>query len=249
MKNSLFIVTAVLLFSIGASAQTGQLLQSTKDIFNYSGATGATNPINLGNTFQTIYGKPLPPAEVIGDNFLDTTFAKGRLVLFKDSTVYGGIPSRLDLKNDLIEIQTDQGLRVLDGFRIKLFVLDYPNGSSRLLVNTKNFKFEEQAPNGFLEILTSGIMTFGVYNRIWVRQPTYNASLGSGDPNIKIMKEKDYYYIKGNQAVKFSSSKKTLLGIFENKKPEMTSFFAENDLNFKNPADIAKAFAYYNTLK
>lgn len=249
MKTKFLFALTVLLYTFNVKAQTGQLLQSTKDIFNYSGATGATNPVNLGNTFQTIYGKPLPPAEVIGDNFLDTTFVKGKLVLFKDSIVYGGIPSRLDLKNDLIEIQTDQGLRVLDGFRIKLFVLDYPNGSSRLLVNTKNFKFEEQAPNGFLEVLTSGNMTFGVYNRIWVRQPTYNASLGSGDPDIKIMKEKDYYYIKGNQAVKFSSNKKNLLGIFENKKSEMSTFFAENNLNFKNPADIAKAFAYYNTLK
>ncbi|MFN8356112.1 MAG: hypothetical protein U0Y10_16770 [Spirosomataceae bacterium] len=226
---------------------TGQVVQSTKDLFNYQGSVG--NPVKLGNSFQTIYGTPLPPAEVIGDNYLDTTYTNGKMMLFKDTTLYGSIPSRLDLKNDLIEIKTNNGLRVIDGFRIKLLLLETPNGKVRTFFNVKNFNFGENPPTGFIEVLSQGKLIMGVHHRIWVRQPTYNASLGSGDPNIKIMKEKDFYVVQDGKAAKVGQSKKALMVFFESKKAEMNAFFAQNDLNFKNPTEVAKAFDYYNSLK
>lgn len=244
MKKLLFGVCCLL--ATTATAQT-QMLNATRDQINSNGllipATG------------TLWGVASnDKGEVVGQTYLDTTWAKGDLKLFKSIQPIGGKPvdtlSGLALRYNVyfneIEIMMNsyRDVRALEGKTIKSFSLEQA-GRKSTFVNTQTYE-TEKTPVGFYEILSPGKITLAVLNKTIVRRPTYNAAFEVGDKDAKILMMEDFYVLRGNKAEKLNPSKKTLLKLMDDQSEDVSQFLKINDLDLKVRSNLKRVFELYN---
>lgn len=242
MKNFLLFLGLMV-----AAHSQAQMANSTRDLLNNT----AGNRAGGGgiNSNMIMYGIPLPPGGIQGSFYLDSTFAQGKFSMNSDTAIYTDIPARLNLKDYSVEIKTKEGLRIVDAYRIKFFVLDNNNGESLVFINTKNFKGEAEKISGFMELVQEGKLSLYLYHRVYVRPSTYNEALQAGDRDAKIFKQQDYYVVANNEASKISASKKNILALFEgDKKSKVERYFSDKAPNMKNKADLAQLFSFANSL-
>ena len=79
-------------------------------------------------------------------------------------------------------------------------------------------------------------------------KPSYNEAMSLGSKDTKIVKNRQYYVVKGNTVVQIGSSKKKLLDAMADRADDVEAFIKSNDLSLKSRSDITKIFAYYNNL-
>ena len=198
---------------------------------------------------SVLYGVPTAPSEVIGDFFYDSTFVVSKVVLVGDKTVYETF-ARLDLKNDVLEIRSVGGNRWIDGNKISFFTFDQKNTlNTTLFFNVKNFICDEEKKNGFFEVLQEGKGLLMQYTKLSVRKPTYNAALGTGDLDSKVIKETEFFYAIDGKAKRISNSKKSMIAIFGDKKDDIAKFISQNEVDLKSRTGLAKLFNYYESVK
>ena len=239
--KKLLILSLILFIKIQSGYSQG-LMESTKD------ALRSGQKISSGAD-KMLYGIPREEGIVLGDNYLDTTFVVSNIMLFKEEKIYANIPSRLDVKNNILEIKTPMGVRVLDGIRVKFFsVTNALNHDGTIFLNTQNFKGDSESLNGFFELISEGNSSLIVYNKAWEKKATYNEALGAGDINAKIIKEKHYYISIGDKVKKIGNSKKSIIEALPAHRQEMEKFLKEGDFSYKSIPDLIKIVTYYNQI-
>jgi hypothetical protein len=251
MKKFLFCLA--MMGQVAASAQEKEpMMQSTKDLLNLN-TEGMRGQSVSANASRMIYGIPRTPGQLIGDNYLDTTFTETKVMLFNEDRIYAGTPGRLDIKNNLLEINTNLGPRVVDGVRIKFFTMIRPpkfnsDNTSSVFVNTRNFKGDGEKINGFLEIITEGRLTLMIHHKAWLKKATYNEALSLGEVNDIVIKERTFYVSRGDMLTKLSVNRKGILEATSDKRSEMEKYLKENDFEYKNIKDLTQIIAHYNKL-
>lgn len=219
------------------------MTNTTKDALNNLSGSQKINPNSV------MYGVPTAPSEIIGDFFYDSTFVESKVVLVGDKTVYETF-ARFDIKNDVLEIRSFGGNRWVEGNKISFFTLNQKNTlNPTLFLNVKNFICDEAKKSGFFEVLQEGKGLILQYTKLNVRKPTYVPALGTGDLNSKVIREVEYFYATEGKAKKISSSKKSMIAIFGDKKDEMAKFISQNELDLKSRNGLSKLFNYYESVK
>lgn len=246
MKKLLF--GACCLLATSTFAQT-QMLNATRDQINTNGlvipATG------------TLWGvASSDQGTVIGQTYLDTTWAKGDLKLFQSVQPIGGKPVdtltglalRYNVYYNEVEILMNsyRDVRALQGQSVKSFSLEQA-GKKTDFLNTQLFE-ADKVPAGFYEVLTPGKLTLAVLNKTFVRKPTYNAAFEVGDKDAKIMLMEDFYVLNGKKAEKFNPSKKALQKLMQDQSEEVSKFMKINDLDLKDRSNLKRVFELYNGL-
>jgi hypothetical protein len=232
----------ILLFAQMSFSQTTPMMETTRDALRTGAKIGT-------NASQTLYGIPRPYGKVEGDNYLDTAFVNSSILLFNETKPYDNVMARFDVKNNLLEIDTPMGIRLVDGKRIKFFTFNTalnPNG----IIFMSAYNFREDADNlkGFFELVADGKTSLLVYHKAWEKKASYNEALGVGDVNTKIIKEQTFYLAKVNEAKKIGNSKKNLLEAMNDQRPEMEKFLKDGNYNLKSKADLVTILNYYNGL-
>ena len=198
---------------------------------------------------SVLYGIPTPPSEIVGDFFYDSTFVPAKVVLVGDKTVYETF-ARLDMKNKVLEIREIGGNRWIENNKISFFTLMKKNTfEPTLFFNVKNFINEDEDKTGFFEVLQDGKGLVLQHTKVSVRKPTYNAALGTGDLNAKVMRENEYYYASEGKAKRISNTKKSMIAIFGDKKDAVAKFISQNEVDLKSRNGLAKLFNYYESVK
>lgn len=213
--------------------------------FNTMRQWGYSGNIETGDLLR---GLNPPPPEVIGDVYLDTEWKTGNILLFQDNMTIEGYPIRYDLYNDILEIETDDGIKVLEAYRIKSFAWRDQTGKPVYYLGARNYRSETEELNGFFEIMADGEVPLLRKTNIRVREPNYYEGIDIGSRDYEIQKSDTYYYAIGRVVYELKRSKKGVLEAFANKESEMKSFFKEENIVFKNDQDLALAFEHYNSL-
>lgn len=194
-----------------------------------------------------LYGVPLPPGNVIGDNYLDKKWNKANILLYQSETVIEGYPVKYDVKSDLIEIKTNAGIKILDVKKVKNIVwVDSITSAPHYFVNAGEFKKEGVPSKGLLEVLVDGTLPLVKKTELFVKKPTYNAALDVGTRDTKIyLKEIIYYAIEG-EMVKVKG-KKDVLAAAGDRANEIESYIKSNKLNMNKEVDLIKVFEFLNS--
>jgi hypothetical protein len=82
-----------------------------------------------------------------GSVYLNSEWTETDVYLVMDSMILKGLKTRIDLRNNLLEVKLEEGIKVLPGFRIKSFC--YPK-SKTVFVTANVLKVGQ---NGFYKIL------------------------------------------------------------------------------------------------
>lgn len=244
------LVFFIVLYNYEASGQDNQLYQATRDRLNYN----EFKP----NTGYYIYGMEGKKGELRGDYYLDSTWHKGKLQFYQHTVVVSGkiikldtlsdVPLRFDLKNNEVEIKSNQGIKSVLGERVQSFTLEENLLTRATFINVREFKGKASELKGFFEVLSDGDLKLLAYTRLWIKTPTYVPALDVGSKDTQIMKERHYYFAKETEVNKLAAGKSGLLKLMQDKKEQMNAFLNSHDLELKNPHDLALVFKHYNSL-
>ena len=249
--RKLFLYSLLLLWGV-LSAQA-QINESTRDAMNGVG----TRSFKATSSMAMI-GIPTKEGEVLGNQYLDSSWSVGNIKLYKkigplgkqsDSIV--DMPIRLDLYTNELEIRVTQNdIRGLSGDQVAHFSLQNKVIEQPPLLYTNASAFSPQDANlkGFFKVLVIGKLNLLEYTKLTISKPTYNEALGTGSKEVKITKGKTFYYALNNKAVKMTSSKKKMMELMADKSIEMEQFLKNQNLDLKNEADLSKLFSFYNSL-
>lgn len=194
-----------------------------------------------------LYGVPLPPGKVIGDNYLDKKWNKANILLYQSETVIEGYPIKYDIKSDLVEIKTNAGIKILDIKKIKNIVwVDSITSIPHYFVNAGEFKREGVPSRGLLEVLVDGTIPLVKKTELFVKKPTYNAALDVGTRDTKIYPKETNYYVKDGEMIKVKG-KKDISAAAADRANEVESFIKVNKLNVNKETDLIRVFEILNS--
>jgi len=193
-----------------------------------------------------LYGIPMAPGNVIGDNFLDKKWNKATILIYQSETMIEGHPVKYDIKSEVIEIKTNAGIKILRGDKVKNMVwVDSLTSEPHYFINASEFKKEGVESRGLLEVIVDGDLPLLKKTEIYVKQPTYNAAMGSGSKDTKIFQKEVFLYSSDKNLLDINS-KKDVLAAAGDRKAEVETFIKENKINTNKLPGLKKVFELLN---
>jgi len=152
-----------------------------------------------------------------------------------------------DLKNNLFEINFENGVKVLSGKYVKQFQVVEPEDTLRSeFVNGEKYKSDENL-NGFLKVLVKGEKA-ELLKRYELKQvhSNYSAILDVGNKTAEVVKSEKLYIAIGNQLSDINGRNKfNIFGKFED---EVKSYARKHKLKLHREEDAILLVSYFNTI-
>lgn len=227
----------------------GQMTNTARDLINLEGFKFNANNSNVG-----LFGIKGPKGDLVGNPYLDSAWQIGSLKLYKkigppgrEGDSIGNVPLRLDLFVNELELKVNDAkeVRVVAGSYVRFFTLEGPE--RRIFLNTNQFRSEDNL-QGFVELIKGGRLSLVELTKTAIIKPNYNEAMALGSKDTKIVKNSQYYVVKGNTLVSIGTSKKKLLDAMADRADDVEEFIKKNKFSLKERSDMTKIFAYYNTL-
>ncbi len=159
---------------------------------------------------------------------------------------------RYDLQNHLLEIKTDEKVKVIDESKVKVFKwLNGKNAQREEYLNGSSFRLEGGVLLGFFKVESQGKLRLLSYTNLKLQKSNYVPALNSGEKNNKLIKKASLYVEKDKSLFKVPKSRKTFLGleIFEGKSNELLKFIKNNNLSIKQKSDLIKILKFSSGLE
>lgn len=196
---------------------------------------------------DVLYGIPVPPGRVIGDNYMDLKWNPASLLIYGSEKVIDGYHVRYDIKSEALEIKVDNGIKMLMVNRIESLIwYDSLTSTPRAFVNGKGYTEDGVQMSGLLEVVQDGKVPLIKKTTLWVKRPDYIPAFDVGNRDEKIYKRENFYYAKGKEVFEIKR-KKDLLAIFGDKSNDVEEFIKINRLNVKEEYGLQNVFEYYNS--
>jgi hypothetical protein len=242
----LFYVLALTWLSFAANGQMATSLPSN---------VRATNTLDglkdggLTNS-EILYGMPMAPGDIIGDEFLNENWDKSEVSMKDSDKKIQDFPCRYNLATNELFFQTQTGeVRALKGSKVKSFSLtDGKTGKVSEFVSAGKF-LEDGAPlDGFVEVLVDG--KSGLYKRyqINVIKPNYRQEFDMGSRDTKLVKKSTYFRADGINLVKLNvKSKKKFPRAFGDQQSKVQMYVnASESFDPGNEFQLMELFRFLN---
>lgn len=240
----LFILSFLVLSGSHLFAQSGGMLQTTKDRINFSGLVIPQTGV--------LFGVAGEAGKLIGDNYYDTTFQAGNIRFYGrigGSDSLGGVPVRYDLITQEVEVRAGaKDIRAAKAPTVRYFVMNNRLGGSNLFINAREFRGEADEFVGFLESVVAGKLSLLQRHSITIKRANFNAALNVGTKDDELVKKREWFVAKGRIAKRFSPSKKSILELLSDQQPAIEAYLKDKKPDLKKETGLAEVFAYYNSL-
>ncbi len=226
------------------------LVQSTKDNFNYS----AFSP----NSTRIMYGIAEEPGRLLGDIYLDSAFHKSTVFFYPEvvkgydpnaSDSISGYDLRVDLREHVVEFVIGEFVKGIEPRAIRKITYQRKGATQpTVLVNTREYAGVPEKVFGFVEVLSSGEVEVVKFSELKLRKPNYNPALVSGDKNAYYYKQPVYMYVDAQRTlIPFKAkNKKELLELLRKRASAVEKFIDDNEISLKTDADLIRVLEFYN---
>jgi hypothetical protein len=189
-------------------------------------------------------------ADVEGSAYLFNQWKIGTLLVYNSEKPLENYLLQYDLIMDQFEFKIGSELKVLKGDKVMSFVtIDSATFHPSYFINGKDLKNSENLPvEGFLQVLSDGVMPLLKKIAVTVKNPDFNIALNVGNPDYKIIQNKVLYYQNGEYLHKVPGSKSGKMKIFEDKSDDIQRFVKTNKLDLQKEHHLIALFHYYNSL-
>ncbi|WP_009032511.1 carboxypeptidase-like regulatory domain-containing protein [Indibacter alkaliphilus] len=237
----------ITLFPVGYQNVEENALQKTIRATNIS-ELFVNRPNFIGG--NQVFGIPPEPKRLEGNFYLDPSWNKASIILYRDNEVIEGYFARYNISTNSFELRVDEEdmITTLPGLRVQNIVwVDAGAKVPRYFVNGMDFK-EDGAPiSGFFEVLVEGQLPLVRRTIASIRASNYNEALMVGERNDQIKKRNTYYYISDKNIIQVPKGKRKFFNIFGDMSEEMEEFAKDNEVNFKTPSGLFVLFTQYNS--
>jgi len=199
---------------------------------------------------EILYGVPMAEPTLVGDSYFNKDWKKASVALYENENLITGYWVRFELLKNELEIKTKTGVKVLEGDRIKGFVLtDSVNEKPTYFINAKDYKLDQRITIiGFLEVLVEGKYILVKKNEASIRKSDYNMKLDVGNRNDEIIRSSSLFYLQGSDLKKAPNTKSSVVELFADKSNDIQKYIKVNKLNLKLQDHLEALFKYYNSL-
>lgn len=166
-------------------------------------------------------------------------------VLLKSGEAIPNFPIKYDLKNNVLEIKTESGIKIAGFTKLKGFEVD------RVMVKQTFFNAAElNIPDltGLVEELVKDKVSLYSKPYLEVLPSNYNPALNVGSRNDTFIKKEKIFLVRDNAVTDVTKSGKKILGMFGERSKAVEQFVKENNLSYKNKEDLKKIVEKYNEL-
>ena len=199
---------------------------------------------------------PTEHSGVVGNFYIDSLWHDGDVKLVKPVGQIGGLESdsiagisiRYNVLNEELEVLADKAkrdIRVIRGSQIKNFTIHHDLGDVRY-INLAGYDPKGES-KGFGAVLALGRITFVKVYKPTITRPNYNPAFGTGQKNTTVRISTGYYLLSGSGVQKISLSKKSLLPLMTDRKPEVDRYLKEHAPDLKDETQVTSLIQYYNT--
>lgn len=226
------------------------LVQSTKDNFNYSAFSPSSTRI--------MYGIAEEPGRLLGDIYLDSAFHKATVFFYPEvvkgydpnaSDSISGYDLRIDLREHVVEFVIGEFVKGVEPRAIRKITYQRRGAvHPTVLINTREFAGVPEKVFGFVEVLSSGEVEVMKFSELKLRKPTYSPALVSGDKNAYYYKQPLYLYADAQRTlIPFKArNKKELLELLRKRASAVEKFMDDNEISLKTDADLMRVLEFYN---
>jgi len=206
-----------------------------------------SEPVRGLSSSDLIYGIPMAPGNVIGDNYLDKKWNRANILLYQSERIVEGYSVKYDIKSDLLEIKTTLGIKVLEGKKIKSLVwVDSLTTQPHYFINGADYRYEDVKSSGLIEVIVDGELPLLKRVEINTKKPNYNAALDVGSRDMKIYLKEVFLYAANNELVKIRN-KEDILKAAGDRSAEIESFIKVNKLNINKQPGLTRVFEFINS--
>lgn len=249
----IFTIAALLvsLFSSALAQEAGVGNTASTAGNEYLQKQNALDRLNVVNPNTATFGVPLPPAELEGDFYLNPEFKQGKFELTTSPKVYEDFMIRYDLRSNLIEINYEDGIRGLDGNKVKYFeVLNAGNKYTRYVnTNQLDASGEPLPKNQFVEVLIQDDVPLYSYEEISIKKADYNIALNVGNRNDQVIKKPVYLSVVNGKAIELTKGKKSnVYSLLPGQEEELKAFAKENKIKPNSAEDYVLIINKINSM-
>lgn len=229
-KLFLFVIASLILSDV-----SGQYTQTVTPVLDQQ-----------AGTMKELHPKPegVKGSVYLNDDWISSDFYLKPGTFAVDT--FENVPIKLDLKSNTLEINTKEGIKVLDGSKIQRFEWVNPqNNQKEEYTNCDAFMFEGTHLNGFCKISGEGVkLTQRHY--VEILKADYNVSLDVGNKEDRIIKKMNFYLLRGNKIVEYD--RKSLYETMSDKAKEIKKFIKDNNIKTSKEEGLERVVDYYNSL-
>jgi len=200
-------------------------------------------PFSNGVNASTKISEVAYQKKLVGSFYLNENWAKTDIFLKNDSTVLRDIHTRIDLRNNVLEIKTKKDTLVLPTYRIKSLLY---KESSDVFV-TENWV--KSPTKGFFRVLVDDKYALLCHPKVKVEPSDFNIITNTGSKDDKIIQQEFYYLFtddtlikieksKGKFKKQFGKSDKVAQFLSQQKVKPRNKFFLIDLVNFLNAENI-----------
>lgn len=188
------------------------------------------------------YNEFQPKPEKIESVYLRDDWTSGTLMLLSGDTLKD-LSLKYDIKNSLLEINTEAGIKVASLSKIKGFELAVMP-RKQLFLNANR----QQVPGltGLVEVLATGKTSLYAKPSIDIIAGNYNAALDVGSRGDKAVKKEDLFLVRGGQATNVTRAGKKIVNNFQGREDQIEKYAKDNRLSYKKKEDLAKIVRFAN---
>lgn len=183
-----------------------------------------------------------PKPEKIESVYLRDEWTSGTLMLLSGDTLKD-LSLKYDLKNSLLEINSDAGIKVASLSKIRGF--EFAVAPSRQLFLNAN---RQQVPGltGLVEVLAAGKISLYAKPSIEILPGNYNAAMDVGSRNDRAVKKENLFLVKDGNATDVTKEGKKIASHFQDREGEIHQYVKDNGLSYKKKEDVAKIVRFAN---
>lgn len=183
-----------------------------------------------------------PKPEKIESVYLRDDWTYGTLMLQSGDTLKD-LSLKYDIKNSLLEINFNGGVKVVSLSKIKGFELAVVP-RKQLFLNANR----QQVPGltGLVEVLSTGKVSLYAKPSIEIMPSNYNAAMDVGSRNDKAIKKEDLFLLKDGNATEVTKAGKKIVAHFQGQEGDIQQYVKDNNLSYKKKEDLAKIVRFAN---
>jgi hypothetical protein len=184
------------------------------------------------------------PVAAKGSVYLNETWTQAEVYL-NSGTKITDVPVKYDLKNDILEIDTKEGIKVVPKHLLKKFEIK-SSAEPISYLNSQQLKIKSLA--GIFREMVSGHYSLYIKPELEVIQANYNAAMDVGEKADQYIKKERVYLLTDQEAIDVTKANKKILTYFGDKADEVEAFVKEKKLSFKEKSDLVLIIQEFNRL-
>ena len=196
------------------------------------------------NGQQGMIGRKLPPSDVVGDYYLDTTWHQGSFTT-SDGRSSATYPLRYDIENAILEIKWGKLVKVAGEEELTSFTWKKNGINNQTFVNARSFSHNGSPMAGFVELLYQGSDTLVLQMVTTLKEADYVPGLDMGNRNSEILKKGKYFIIHNGQAIPIKNKGNFLeyASVADDKR--LKKYMRQRRINVKEASDLVALLQYY----